>query len=81
MGTALAGLAGYWTTYRTITREILAPVKPGPTAPRLSVVVLPFSNLTGDAAQDYLGDVITEELTTRTYLKITDCCRSAINAE
>ena len=64
MGTILAGLAGYWTTYRTITREILAPVKPGPTAPRLSVVVLPFSNLTGDAAQDYLGDVITEELTT-----------------
>jgi adenylate cyclase len=64
MGTVLAGLAGYWTTYRTITREILAPVKQGPTAPRLSVVVLPFSNLTGDAAQDYLGDVITEELTT-----------------
>ena len=64
MGTVLAGLAGYWTTYRTITSEILAPVKPGPTAPRLSVVVLPFSNLTGDAAQDYLGDVITEELTT-----------------
>ena len=64
MGTVLAGLAGYWTTYRAITREILAPVKPGPTAPRLSVVVLPFSNLTGDAAQDYLGDVITEELTT-----------------
>jgi adenylate cyclase len=63
-GTVLAGLAGYWTTYRTITREILASVKPGPTAPRLSVVVLPFSNLTGDAAQDYLGDVITEELTT-----------------
>jgi len=66
MGTVLAGLAGYWTTYRAITREILAPVKPGPTAPRLSVVVLPFSNLTGDAAQDYLGDVITEELTTST---------------
>jgi adenylate cyclase len=64
MGTVLAGLAGYWTTYRTITREILASVKPGPTAPRLSVVVLPFSNLTGDAAHDYLGDVITEELTT-----------------
>ena len=64
VGTVLAGLAGYWTTYRTITKEILAPVKPGPTAPRLSVVVLPFSNLTGDAAQDYLGDVITEELTT-----------------
>ena len=64
VGTVLAGLTGYWTTYRTVTKEILSPVKPGPMAPRLSVVVLPFSNLTGDATQDYLGDVITEELTT-----------------
>ncbi|HXR35540.1 MAG TPA: tetratricopeptide repeat protein [Candidatus Binataceae bacterium] len=64
VGTVLAGLTGYWTTYRTVTKEILSPVTPGPIAPRLSVVVLPFSNLTGDAAQDYLGDVITEELTT-----------------
>src|ERR1700735_107986 len=31
---------------------------------RLSLVVLPFSNLSGDASQDYLGDVLTEELTT-----------------
>jgi TolB-like protein len=30
---------------------------------RLSIVVLPFSNLGGDPAQDYLADVITEELT------------------
>jgi TolB-like protein len=64
VGTVLAGLTGYWTTYRTVTKEILAPAKPGPIAPRLSIAVLPFSNLTGDAAQDYLGDVITEELTT-----------------
>jgi TolB-like protein/class 3 adenylate cyclase len=33
-------------------------------APRLSIVVLPFANLSGDPAQDYLADVITEELTT-----------------
>ena len=33
-------------------------------APHLSVVVLPFVNLSGDARQDYLGDVLTEELTT-----------------
>ena len=26
--------------------------------------MLPFSNLSGDASQDYLGDVLTEELTT-----------------
>jgi adenylate cyclase len=34
------------------------------TVPRLSIVVLPFANLSGDPAQDYLADVITEELTT-----------------
>jgi adenylate cyclase len=33
-------------------------------APRLSLVVLPFANLSGDPAQDYLADVITEGLTT-----------------
>ena len=39
----------------------LAP--PAEAAP-LSIVVLPFSNLSGDASQGYLGDVLTEELTT-----------------
>jgi adenylate cyclase len=39
------------------------PQVPGTTS-RLSLVVLPFANLSGDPAQDYLGDVITEELTT-----------------
>jgi adenylate cyclase len=34
------------------------------TAQRFSIVVLPFANLSGDPAQDYLADVITEELTT-----------------
>jgi len=32
--------------------------------PRLSIVVLPFTNLSDDPAKDYLADVITEELTT-----------------
>jgi len=68
VGTVLAGLTGYWTTYRTITRELLAPVKPAPTAPteaaRFSIMVLPFANLSGDPSQDYLADAITENLTT-----------------
>ncbi|MET4257830.1 TolB-like protein/class 3 adenylate cyclase/tetratricopeptide (TPR) repeat protein [Bradyrhizobium sp. S3.12.5] len=32
--------------------------------PRLSIVVLPFANLSGDPAQDYFVDGITESLTT-----------------
>ena len=65
VGTVLAGLTGYWTTYRTVTREILAPAKPAPAeAAPLSVVVLPFANLSGDPSQDYFADGITEDLTT-----------------
>jgi adenylate cyclase len=37
-----------------------APAEP----PRLSIVVLPFANLSGDPAQDYLADALTDELTT-----------------
>ena len=32
--------------------------------PRLSIVVLPFENLSGVASEDYLADAITEDLTT-----------------
>jgi adenylate cyclase len=35
-----------------------------PDAPRLSIVVLPFSNLSGDPSQEYFADGITEDLTT-----------------
>jgi adenylate cyclase len=31
---------------------------------RFSIVVLPFANLSGDASQDYLADVISDELST-----------------
>jgi adenylate cyclase len=34
------------------------------TAPRLSIVVLPFDNLSGDKEQDYFADGITDDLTT-----------------
>ena len=36
----------------------------GTDAPRLSIVVLPFTNLSGDASQEYFADGITEDLTT-----------------
>ena len=35
-----------------------------PEAARLSIVVLPFANLSGDPAQDYLADALTDQLTT-----------------
>jgi len=35
-----------------------------PSAPRLSIVVLPFVNLSGDTEQDYFVDGVTESLTT-----------------
>ncbi len=34
-------------------------------APHLSIVVLPFANLSGDSAQDYFVDGVTESLTTQ----------------
>src|ERR1700691_4941513 len=39
------------------------PMKPAQ-AGHLSIVVLPFENLSGDPSQDYFGDGITENLTT-----------------
>jgi class 3 adenylate cyclase/TolB-like protein len=33
-------------------------------APRFSIVVLPFENLSGDKEQDYFADAVTEDLTT-----------------
>src|SRR6516164_6104111 len=35
-----------------------------PNVPRLSIVVLPFANLSGDPGQDYFVDGVTEDLTT-----------------
>jgi adenylate cyclase len=48
-------VAGLWTIFRPAH---------GPQAPGLSIVVLPFTNLSGDPSQGYLADVITDELTT-----------------
>ncbi len=39
-------------------------VAPSRTAPRLSIVVLPFTNLSGEPGQDYFADAVTESLTT-----------------
>jgi TolB-like protein/DNA-binding winged helix-turn-helix (wHTH) protein/Tfp pilus assembly protein PilF len=39
-----------------------ARVRPQPATERLMLAVLPFENLTGDPAQDYLSDGLTEEM-------------------
>jgi DNA-binding winged helix-turn-helix (wHTH) protein len=39
-------------------------VAASPSAPRLSIVVLPFENLSNDPEQEYFADAITDDLTT-----------------
>jgi adenylate cyclase len=46
------------------TAAALTSAEPAKTALRLSIVVLPFTNLSGDPSQDYFADGITENLTT-----------------
>ena len=46
----------------TVTASASAPAIPT-TAPRLSIVVLPFANLSDDRDQQYLADGLTEDLT------------------
>jgi TolB-like protein len=41
-----------------------APTPPHREPPRLSLVVLPFANIGGDAEQDFFAEVVTESLTT-----------------
>ena len=59
----LAG--GAWWLFGGQRSVAVAPISPPPlAAQRLSVVVLPFANLSGDPGQDYLVDALTDALTT-----------------
>jgi adenylate cyclase len=51
---------------RVYSLQVGAPAaaKPAPAPPRLSIVVLPFKNLSSDPDQDYFADGVTENLTT-----------------
>ena len=49
---------------RRRTRRAARVPEAAQTPARLSIIVLPFANRSGDPAQDYLADVITDELTT-----------------
>src|SRR5215472_1011639 len=48
VGAILGGLTGYWSTYRTVTTELLPPAASKPMASRFSIAVLPFANLGGE---------------------------------
>ncbi len=51
--------------YRFIANVFEAPRAPEPgAAPRVRVVVLPFVNLSGDPAQEYFSDAMTDEIIT-----------------
>ena len=47
-----------------IIATLTAPTAASSSAPRLSIVVLPFANLSNDPEQQYFADGITEDLTT-----------------
>ena len=66
-------IAGWWVWSRLPTASMQPPPEAGApttsarsatTAPRLSIIVLPFENLSRDPDQDYFADGITEDLTT-----------------
>jgi TolB-like protein/DNA-binding winged helix-turn-helix (wHTH) protein/Tfp pilus assembly protein PilF len=49
-------------TYYSVARR---PRRPAPPGQRLTLAVLPFDNLSGDADQEYLSDGLTEEMITQ----------------
>ncbi|WP_018260711.1 adenylate/guanylate cyclase domain-containing protein [Methylobacterium sp. WSM2598] len=64
-----AGGLGWWAfrpgqvpaPAQTLAAQMIGTAQP---APRLSIVVLPFANLSNDPEQDFFADGITEDLTT-----------------
>jgi adenylate cyclase len=65
-------LGGAWHFLGPNQATLITPTAPAPVASNaapaeaahLSLVVLPFTNLSGDASQDYFADGVTENLTT-----------------
>jgi adenylate cyclase len=62
---AVAGLGGWWLWRQApVSRVPSAAATTASAVPRLSIIVLPFENLSHDPDQEYLADAITEDLTT-----------------
>ena len=65
-GAVLSGFLGYWSAYQTVQKVVVPNTSPAVVtadAGPLSVVVLPFQNLTGDPNQAYVADGLTASLT------------------
>lgn len=66
VGAIASGLVGYYTTYKTVAVGV-APASPAATANAnahaLSILVLPFSNQTGDVQKAYVADAMTSSIT------------------
>ena len=60
---AIASGAGYFLSANRTATVVPTAASPAEAA-RLSIVVLPFTNLSNDPSQDYFADGITENLTT-----------------
>jgi adenylate cyclase len=60
----LVVIAGGAWWFLAANRPASVAAKAPAEAARLSIVVLPFANLSGDPGQDYLVDALTDELTT-----------------
>jgi adenylate cyclase len=65
-GAILSGLVGYWTTYQAVKESTAAPATSAAAAvdrSALSILVLPFSNQTGDVQKAYIADALTTSMT------------------
>jgi adenylate cyclase len=69
LGVAIVALlviaaAGWYIVLANRTLLLSSNASPPAGRANLSIVVLPFANLSGDPSQDYLADALTDELTT-----------------
>ncbi len=62
MAAGLFVMAGFWVAYSRWPRSRAYALAP---PAKVMLAVLPFSNLTGDTAEDYFSDGFTEEMITR----------------
>ncbi|MBY0235337.1 MAG: hypothetical protein K2W93_10170, partial [Burkholderiaceae bacterium] len=65
VGAVLSGFVGWYTTYKAIAASPTAQSTPTQNADAinpLSILVLPFTNQTGDASKGYIADALTSSI-------------------